>query len=82
MKRGMYADYHGKEYKAHAMGNDEYYLYSLDPGEVENGFYYNNAGKYIKLIKKDELEDVYSIHTVAKYCGQEVEIVDEKKIDM
>ena len=88
MKNGIFAVYHGKEYTSGKNQNGKYILRSTDRNDLMDGFQecepfrFRNGKDLIvcyKYVEYNELEEYYSIRTIANYKGFEFQIVDEDK---
>ncbi|WP_018665498.1 hypothetical protein [Heyndrickxia acidiproducens] len=87
MKKGRYAKYKGKEYKARLLGS-KIRLISKNAKDLDEGFqnkkypdsYTNIAGLpklYIKEVDKVEVEDIYDIELNGEIDGLTVQLLDE-----
>lgn len=74
----MFAIYNGKEYEVSPMGEDSYALISTDLKDLKQGFSQHFSGKYIKNVKRDTLQELYFINTLALYRGHKFGVSAEK----
>lgn len=88
MKSGIYAIYHGKEYTSGKSQDGRYILRSTDRNDLRDGFHECEPFRFrkskdlvvcYKYVEYSELEEYYSIRTIANYKGFKFEVVDEDK---
>lgn len=68
MKSGIFAVYQGIEYKA-GLDSNIVTLRSYDSSDAERGFSLYKEMVYVKKVQKKEVDEVYSISTLALYQG-------------
>lgn len=79
MRNGKFAIYKGIEYKFSSKGNKQVLLLSNDANDINRGFSASiHPGSYVKTVLRDELDEAYSIFTLAIYKGQEFLIRSEE----
>lgn len=79
MRNGNYAVYEGTEYRFTMGDGDEVLLKSNDVKDASKGFSesMHRQGTYLKTVLRKELTEVYSIHTMALYEGNEYLVYSE-----
>jgi hypothetical protein len=73
MRKGVYAVYKGREYRANPVGNGNFLLISNDIKDLKYGFTPapRNKGYFIKTVTQIDLDEVYRITPKAIYKGDE-----------
>lgn len=75
VKHDNFAVFIGEEYQF-VTRNGEIVLVSIDPKDLEKGFEPYSATKYIRKVKKEELDVAYRCTTHARYRELECLIID------
>lgn len=88
MKSGFFAIYHGKEYASGKDKKGKYILRSTDINDLKEGFhkcepfYFRKSKELIvcyKYVERSEIEEYYSIRTIAMYQGYMFDVIDENE---
>ena len=77
MKKGHYAVYKGKEYKAYLGKSDSVIIEAENEGDAVSGFILDHHGTFVKHLVRKDLEKVYSIAPMAMYRGTKFGIARE-----
>lgn len=75
MKNDIYAMYNNSEYRIGARGDDWINLCSNDSNDLKKGFILYEGVVYIKKVKINQLESVYSVKTYAEYKGYKCQVL-------
>ena len=77
MRNDLYATYNNSEYRIGTRGDDWINLCSHDSNDLKNGFVLYEGVIYIKKVKINQLESVYSVKTYADYKGYKCQVLKE-----
>lgn len=77
MKNSLYATYNNSEYRIGSRGDDWINLCSKDSNDLKNGFVLYEGIVYVKKVKINQLESVYSVKTYADYKGHKCQVIKE-----
>lgn len=77
MKNGLYAIYNGREYEAGVKEDGSITLRSNDSNDLKNGFTLYKNIIYIKRVKSNGVESIYSAITYADYNGCKCQVIKE-----
>lgn len=69
--------YNGREYEAGVKEDGSITLRSNDSNDLKNGFAIYKNIIYIKRVKSNEVESVYSVKTYADYKGYKCQVLKE-----
>lgn len=86
MRNGFFSIYNGKEYSSGKDKNGKYILRSTNINDLTKGFhkcepfYFSKSQELIvcyKYVERSEIEEYYSIRTMAKYQGYMFDVIEE-----
>jgi hypothetical protein len=77
VKNDIYAVYNNSEYRLGARDGDWINLCSNDSNDLNSGFTLYNGVVYIKKVRINELNAIYSVKTYADYKGYRCQVIKE-----
>ncbi|MRN53036.1 hypothetical protein [Paenibacillus monticola] len=78
MKNGIYAIYKGNEYEAGTKGANTIVLRSYNCNDISKGFSLYKNILYTKNVERNEVEELYSISTIADFKGIKFQVIKEE----